>query len=724
MRLSSRVLGGPREPGVRTAARVATVGIVVSGVLAASGLSALAATGRPGSGATHVRGTVERLTLDNFTHPLAEGHDVLTVVRSGGSTVQVPEADLADVPTGATVDVALASTAGTRVTAQGGLATDLPPAAAQDPSAGADVASVQVVSTPAPGTSSTGSGVAATNMTVAAGVAKHDVLVVVAQPAGGPAPTVTASQVAATVNNGVDSYWTTVTGGAVGFTATAYPSVVTTTNVPCSAGGVSTSGAFWNEVETKAHWTSGSGKHLVVYFASFADCGGIAGLGTIGSGTGSGGVIWSNGYNNVGVIGHELGHNLGLGHSQELDCTVNGVRVMDAPPASCSARSYWDVNDIMALSWNYQGFLNGSHLRRLGILDSTSQATPTGNGQVTLAPLETATGLRVLTLSDGATHYVVEYRQPIGLDSWLATTTGWGSAGVTIRREFDLAAAGTSSFSAIESYVVDGNPASADTSLGAVVTSVPEGVWLDLDGGRLGLRITASSAAGATIEYRNGPASGDPRYVAPPRPVLSPPVASVGLGSVRPLRTGPVLPLRWSWRVTTPAIAPATAAAVRYGKAVAPARAGLTTWVPTAYRASAVASDGAVVSRSARAYARYLGETNTRVATYSRGWTSYSSSTAMGSRLRATAKRGAAVALKVTGRSIGILLASGVRYGKVAVYVDGHRMATLNLHTTSSRLRLAWARSFPTLSAHTIRLVNLTGGTRGNIGFDGVVTLR
>ena len=95
----------------------------------------------------------------------------------------------------------------------------------------------------------------------------------------------------------------------------------------------------------------------------------------------------------------------------------------------------------------------------------------------------------------------------------------------------------------------------------------------------------------------------------------------------------------------------------------------------------------------------------------------------MGSRLRSTAKRGAAVALKVMGRSVGVMLAAGVRYGKVAVYLDGHRVAILSLHAASTTVRLAWSTSFPKSAAHTIRLVNLTGGAYGSVGLDGVVAL-
>ena len=262
------------------------------------------------------------------------------------------------------------------------------------------------------------------------------------------------------VNNAVSDYWSTVTGGAVSFVATAYPTAVTTTTTPCANNALSDPWAFWDEVAAKTGWTQGAGKHLVVYFEKLAACGGTAGLGTLGNGVASGGMVWTNGHTSTGVLGHELGHNLGLGHSQELDCSLAGTRIMDAPAASCVARSYWDTHDIMAVSWWNQGFLNASHLRRLGVLEPGAETTPAASGQVTLAPLAGATGRRVLTLSDGATRYVVEYRAATGLDAWMATDPGWGAPGVTVRREFDPASVPAGmSFPLHASYLLDGDPA-------------------------------------------------------------------------------------------------------------------------------------------------------------------------------------------------------------------------------------------------------------------------
>ncbi len=682
--------------------------VTVSGLVAAFALPATSASaGGPPVAATVV-GTVERLHLDDFDHPLPTDADELTFVRTDGGSVQVPASDLAHVANGAMVRLGLADTTGTRPTAAGGLTADLTQAQGRDPQAGVDVATVDVVSSPQEGQVATGTGGTVTaNTAVAAGVATHSVLVVVAQPPGGAATAVTPQALADTINTGVNSYWQQVTGGVVGFQATAYPSVIPTTNAPCTNGSVSSSSAFWAEVQQKSGWASGSGRHLVVYFPAYAACGGIAGLGSIGSGVASGGVVWSNGWNSVGVLGHELGHNLGLGHSQLLDCTVGGVRVTDAAAGSCTARSYADTNDIMAVAWNNQGFLNAVHLQTLGLLDAAAQAAPTDNGQVVLQPLEGGTGLRVLTLSDGGTHYVVEFRQPIGLDSWMSSLPGWGAAGVTVRREFDPSQPGAGAFSPIESYLLDGDPSTPDAGWGSMHNVLPTGAWIALADGRLGLRVESTSAAGAVVDYRNGTTAVDPRYVAPVRPTVSAPVSQLGSGTMLVGRSGPVVPITWTWQVATPSAAPGAGASVATSRSAASVLFSLKGWAATAHRAVAVASDGSSVTAVGRARTHYTSDTYSRVVKYTRGWAVARSATANGGTVRMTAKKGAVVAFRVTSRSVGVILARGPVNGAVAIYVDNRRVAVVANRTNRSALRVAWATTFPTTAAHTIKIVNL-----------------
>ena len=695
----------------------------VAGVLAATVLpNASGASPGAAGGPVTVTGTVERLHLDDFAHPLPADADEITYVRTSDGAVQVPASSLAHVVNGATVTLRLRSTAGIRRTSSGALTSSLSGTDARNPEAGVSVGSVEVDTVPAAGQVATGTGVAPVNTAVAAGAVQHSVLVVIAQPPGTSASATTGAAVASTINAGVTGYWDEVTGGVVGFAATAYPTVVTTSNAPCQPGGsVSSSMAFWSEIETATGWTGGSGKHLVVYFPSFSACGGIAGLGTVGSGVASGGVAWTNGYNDVGVIGHELGHNLGLGHSQELDCSISGVRVIDAPAASCSARSYWDTNDIMAVSWGIQGYLNASHLRHLGVLGASEQLAPTVDGTATVVPLETGTGLRVLTLSDGATKYVVEFRQAVGRDAWMATVNGWGAPGVTVRREFDTSQPSAAAFAGYESYLLDGDPATSDPSFGNTHTVMPGGTWIDFADGRVGIRITSQSAAGAVIEYRLGLPSTDPRYVAPPRPTVSVPVGRITPGTSTPTSSGPTVPVRWRWIVTRPPADPSQAAAVSSATVVSRARTSTAGWYASSYRAAARAVDGSVVTATGRVQSRYVPETSRSSVTYSRGWRTVKRTGTTGARVMSSTKKGQAVRIKVFGRSVGVLLARGTTYGSVAVYLDGHRVATLNLRGNRSSLQLAWTTTFAARGTHVVTLVNLTGGTRGGIGFDGIV---
>ena len=337
----------------RTGAVALAAAMGVSGVVAGLGLPSATAAPVGRLTAATVTGTVERVHLDDFANPLPAESDELTFVRTADGSLQVPADDLAQVPNGARVRLGLADTRGTRPGATGALVSSLTGADARDPQAGPSVASVEVLSAAQQGQVSTGTGVATTDAAVAAGTAAHSVYVVVAKLPSGATTSVTAAQIAATINAGVSSYWSTVTGSAVRFVATGRTGVVTSKYAPCSGGGVNGSGLFWTDIQKQTGWTSGSGKHLVVYFPAYGPCGGIAGLGTVGGSVASGGVVWTNGYGSgsqgVGVhlvarVGRDLDHGRASEperHARLLDGAVRlrrGVHARLADPAPREAQ--------------------------------------------------------------------------------------------------------------------------------------------------------------------------------------------------------------------------------------------------------------------------------------------------------------------------------------------------------------------------------------------------
>jgi len=142
---------------------------------------------------------------------------------------------------------------------------------------------------------------------------------------------------------------------------------------------------------------------------------------------------WINGYLQLDVVAHELGHNLGLEHSHSIACNGNSIG------AGCTYVEYGNGLDVMG--WSPSGHFHAFQKERLGWLNSGALVPPittvSTSGDYAIAPYETsgtaAKALKILKSVDpttGArTWYYVEYRQALGFDTVLAST---GSANMML----------------------------------------------------------------------------------------------------------------------------------------------------------------------------------------------------------------------------------------------------------------------------------------------------
>ncbi|MCZ2838562.1 reprolysin-like metallopeptidase [Modestobacter sp. VKM Ac-2985] len=389
------------------------------------------------------------------------GHDdtLLSWVQTeSGETVRVSTGDVTEVETGSTVQVTLGAEV-QDTAAQEGLeaAHELVAAEVLAPAE-------EPVTAPA---------VAAVN---------HEVTVVLMQPGGVARDSTTLATVTNVVNGAVGDFWEQQSAGVARFGVVAGFDWATTT-ATCSD-----PFALWQAAADRAGWTTGAGRHLLVYVPAGAP-GCSYGLGTLGTSIDSGGLAYVQAPA-TSVIAHEFGHNLGLGHSSQLQCSGT---VEESTSSACQVSSYRDYYDVMGISWDHVGSLSARHAAALGVLSSAQRVdvtSTTSTGNHTLAPISASSGTRALRLSasDGAVYWV-EYRPAAGQDSWLAPSANRIGLmpGVLVRRE--QVGGGDSSL------LLDASPSASSGWSSDITAFLPIGVPVTVADGEFGLTLQSAGAS-------------------------------------------------------------------------------------------------------------------------------------------------------------------------------------------------------------------------------------
>jgi hypothetical protein len=199
--------------------------------------------------------------------------------------------------------------------------------------------------------------------------------------------------------------------------------------------------------------------------------------------------VWINEWYELGVLGHELGHNFGLSHSKSLDCGALSIGT------TCTSAEYGDTVDLMGGA--AQAHYNLFQKELLGWINygaSPSLQTIAASGTYSIDTYETfgtgPKGLKVLKSTDpvsGAkTWYYIEKRAAAGFDSTLGSNPNVMS-GVIIHQASDGVGQ--------TSYLLDMTPGT--TSWNDPALTVGQ-AFIDADAG-VTITVVSADAAGASV---------------------------------------------------------------------------------------------------------------------------------------------------------------------------------------------------------------------------------
>jgi hypothetical protein len=234
---------------------------------------------------------------------------------------------------------------------------------------------------------------------------------------GAKAPSVTNSQVASAITNEVAPNWKNFTSilGDTGDRSISFThglslenSVQLVSPMSCE---MSDFVGFMNSIRAEVYSRLGieiwKDRYLVI-IAPESGCiwTGRAALGQPGA---KGGVMVLQNSASAFVIAHELGHNLGLGHSNLLRCE-NGSPD-GAWSRSCKAVEYGGSIDVMG-NVSTTSPLSTYHQWRMGLLEKDEVRQSWLNESIELSASDVYGGTRAVFIRDGKSTYWIEYRRP------------------------------------------------------------------------------------------------------------------------------------------------------------------------------------------------------------------------------------------------------------------------------------------------------------------------
>ena len=164
--------------------------------------------------------------------------------------------------------------------------------------------------------------------------------------------------------------------------------------------------------------------HIVFYAPRIADCY-FAGLGSYGVGASGYPIVWLNGSIATSTLSHEIGHNMGLGHTGAASCVDSKGQEVVGLSGSCVVNAYRDNYDLMGNNPmkhyvnDLPGELAAVHHRAIGTLPASSVPS-VGVGTHSLRPLTATSGVRGLTVPVTSRRTLhIEYRTEARMDDWI-----------------------------------------------------------------------------------------------------------------------------------------------------------------------------------------------------------------------------------------------------------------------------------------------------------------